>query len=68
MMEPPKRLITRILEAAFMLALAAYLIRSAAYWLLEVWPVLLAAAIIIAAITAGYRIWRHKRNDDLGQW
>ncbi|MEY8392574.1 hypothetical protein AALA98_14655 [Lachnospiraceae bacterium 45-W7] len=55
-MEPPKRLITRILEAAFMLALAAYLIRSAAYWLLEVWPILLTIAIIVAAAVIGFRI------------
>ena len=67
-MEPPKRLITRILEVAFMLALAAYLIRSAAYWLLEVWPILLTIAIIVAAAVIGFRIWRHKHDKDLGQW
>lgn len=66
-MEPPKRLITQILEAAFMLALSAYLIKMAAYWLMEVWPILLTIAIIITFIIIVYRIWRRK-NDDLGQW
>lgn len=66
-MEPPKRLITQILEAAFMLALSAYLIKMAAYWLMEVWPILLTIAIIITFIIIVYRIWRHK-NDDLGKW
>lgn len=66
-MEPPKRLITRILEAAFMLALSAYLIKSAAYWLLEVWPILLTIAIISVVAIIGFRIWKYK-HDDLGKW
>ena len=65
-MEPPKNLITRILEAVFMLALSAWLIRTAACWILEVWPVLLAIALAILAVIIIYRIWKHKH--DLGQW
>ena len=61
-MEPPKKLITRILEFAFMLALSAFLINTAAYWILEVWPILLAIAIVVII----YRIRKHKH--DLGQW
>jgi len=64
--EPPKRLITRILEFAFMLALSAFLINIAAYWILEVWPILLAIALVIVAITIIYRIWKHRH--DLGKW
>ena len=41
--------------------------KSAAYWLLEVWPILLTIAIIVTAIIIGFRIWRHK-HDDLGKW
>lgn len=63
----PKNLITRMLEAAFMLAVSAFLIRTAACWILEVWPVLLTIALIITAIIAIYRIWKHK-HDDLGKW
>lgn len=66
-MEPPKKLITRILEFAFMLALSAFLINTAACWILEVWPVLLAIALVLAAIIIIYRIWKHE-HDDLGKW
>lgn len=67
-MEPPRNLISRILEAAFMLALAAFLIKTAVGWILEIWPVLLTIALIITAIIIGFRIWRHKHDKDLGQW
>lgn len=66
-MEPPKQLFTKILEIAFMLALSAYLIKSAAYWLLEVWPILLTVASIVMAAIIGFRIWRHK-HDDMEKW
>ena len=58
----PKNLITQILEAAFMLALAAFLIKTAVGWILEIWPVLLAIAIIVAIAIIGFRIWRHKHD------
>ena len=65
-MEPPKKLITRILEFAFMLALSAFLVNTAAYWILEVWSVLLAIALVLVAIVIIYRIWKHWH--DLGKW
>lgn len=49
-----------------MLALSAFLINTAAYWILEVWPILLAIALVLATIIIIYRIW--KRRHDLGQW
>ncbi len=64
----PKNLITQILEAAFMLALAAFLIKTAVGWILEIWPVLLAIAIIVAIAIIGFRILRHKHDKDLGEW
>lgn len=51
-----------------MLALSSYLIKTAAYWIQEVWPVLLAIALVIAAMIVIYRIWKHKHDKDLGQW
>ena len=65
-MEPPKRLITRILEFSIMLALSAFLINTAAYWILEVWPILLSIVLVIAAIIIIYRVWRHRH--DLVKW
>jgi hypothetical protein len=50
-----------------MLALAAFLIKTAVGWILEIWPVLLTIALIVTAIIIGFRIWRHKHND-LGKW
>lgn len=64
-MEPPK-LITRILEFAFMLALSAFLINTTAYLILEVWPILLAIAIVVIVVIIIYRIRKHKH--DLGKW
>ena len=64
----PKNLITQILEAAFMLALAAFLIKTAVGWILQIWPVLLTIAIIVTAAIIGICIWRHKHDKDLGQW
>lgn len=51
-----------------MLVLSSYLIKIAAYWIQEVWPVLLAIALVIAAMIVIYRIWKHKHDKDLGQW
>lgn len=67
-MEPPKKLITRILEFCFLLALCCFLINTAMHWLLDVWPVLLVLAIAVAATTIIYRIWRHRHDQDLGKW
>ena len=62
-MEPPKRLITRILEFAGLFALSAFLIRLGVYYLLEVWPYMLITAIITMAV---WRIYKHGK--DMGKW
>lgn len=62
----PKRLLTRLLEACFIFAFSAYLINTAAHWILEVWPILVVIALLIIITIVVYRIWKHKR--DLGQW
>lgn len=49
-----------------MLALSAFLINTAAYWSLEVWPILLAIAIVVIVVIIIYRI--RKQKHDLGQW
>lgn len=65
-MEPPKKLITKILESCFMLALSAFLINVAAHWLLEVRYVLIAVAVIVTVIVIIYRVWKHRK--DKGEW
>ena len=58
-MELPKRLITRILEFAGLFALSVFLSRLGVYYLLEVWPYLLIAAITVLAVIVGWRIYKH---------
>lgn len=65
-MEPPKRLITRILEFAGLFALSAFLIRLGVYILIEVFPYLLIAAVTAIATIAVWRIYKHGR--DMGKW
>ena len=56
----PKKLITRILEFAGLFALSAFLLRLAVCYILEIWPVLLIIAIVIAGIVVGYRVWKNR--------
>ena len=65
-MEPPKKLIERLLDFCIMLAVSAYLLRLAARWFVESAPYLAAFAAIVLAVTIGYRVWKHMR--DMGKW
>lgn len=65
-MEPPKRLIERIFEFCIAIAVCAFLLRIAMYWLAEVAPLLLLCAAFGLGVILGYRLWKHLR--DLGKW
>ncbi len=56
----PKKLITRILEYAGLIALSAFLVRLAVGCILEIWPVLLVIFVIAVGSVIGYRIWRNR--------
>ncbi len=58
--EKPKKLITRILEFAGLFALSAFLLKLAVCYILDIWPVLLIIAIIIAAAVIGWRVWQNR--------
>ncbi len=58
--EKPKRLATRILEFAGLMALSAFLIRLAVCYIVQIWPVLLIITIIVAAAVIGWHVWRNK--------
>ncbi len=58
---PPKKLITRILEFAAVIALSAFLIMLAVQFLLAIWPYLLVIAAVIAAVYMGCR-YRQNRS------
>lgn len=58
----PKRLLDRLLECAVILALSAYLIKLAVFYIVSVkWQLLAIAGIIVLAV-AGYRLYRWRRG------
>ncbi|NBK77449.1 hypothetical protein D5272_02320 [bacterium D16-76] len=65
-MEPPKKLITRIVEACALLALSAFLLRLAVAYLLEIWVYLLVIAVIAIAAVIGWRVYKFYRSQ--GKW
>lgn len=65
-MEPPKKLIERLLEFCATLAVSAYLLRLTAHWLMEAAPYLLIAAAIVLLVIVGYRIYQYYKNS--GNW
>ncbi len=58
----PKRLLERLLEAAIIFALSAYLIKLGACYLTQVWPVIAIIATLLIIGVIIYRIWK-RRND-----
>ena len=65
-MEPPKKLIPRIVEACALLALSAFLLRLAVAYLLEIWVYLLIIVVIAALGVIGWRIYKFYRSQ--GKW
>ena len=63
----PKKLLTRLLEAAAVFALAMFLIRLGVCYLSQVWWILLILAGITIAVVIGWRFWKHQQDSD-GQW
>jgi len=56
----PKKLIVKLMEAAVLFALSAFLIQLGVCYILQVWPILLILAIIVIASIIGLRIWKSK--------
>jgi hypothetical protein len=52
-----------ILEIAFILALAMFLLRLAICWLSQIWWVLLILAVLIAAGVIAYRWWKSRHGE-----
>ena len=65
-MEPPKKLITRSVDACALLALSAFLLRLAVAYLLEIWVYLLIIVVIAALGVIGWRIYKFYRSQ--GKW
>jgi len=60
----PKRLLERLLEAAIIFALAAFLIKLGICYLLCVWPYLVIIATLVIGGVIAYRIWKHKHDSN----
>lgn len=66
-MEPPRKLIERVFDFCLTLVVAAFLLRLAVSYVLEVWPYLAIIAAIILIIGIAYRVWKYKK-DNMGKW
>lgn len=65
-MEPPKRLLDRILDFCITVVICAFLLNLAMHWLAEAAPLLLLCAAAIFGFVLGNRLWKHLR--DLRKW
>ena len=60
----PKHWLERILEAAIIIAVSAYLIKLAACYVVQVWPVLVILATVVIGGVIAYRIWKRKHDSN----
>lgn len=60
----PKRLLERLLEAAIIFALSAYLIKLGACYLTQVWPVIVILATLLIIGVIIYRYWKRKNDSN----
>ncbi|MBQ9016129.1 MAG: hypothetical protein IJ109_08415 [Firmicutes bacterium] len=60
----PRRWLERLLEAAIVLALSAYLIKLAVCFIMQVWPVLVIIATVVIAGVVAYRIWKRVHDSE----
>lgn len=60
----PKRWLERLLEAAIIFALSAYLIKLAVCYLSQVWPTLVIIATVLIVGVIAYRIWKRKHDSE----
>ena len=65
MYQLPKTFFQRLVESAFMFALAAWLVRTGICLLQEVWGIIILLLGLAAAGIAGYRLWKHKKDTKL---
>ena len=64
-MYPPKSFFQRLVESAFLFALAAWLVRTGVCFLQDVWGIIILLLGLAAAGVALYRLWKHKKDTKL---
>lgn len=60
----PRRWLEKILEAAIIIVVSAYLIRLAACYFVQALPVLIIVTAIIIVGFIAYRIWKRKHDSN----
>ena len=60
----PKRWLERILEAAIIIAISAYLIRLAACYIVQALPIIIIVATLVIVGIVAYRIWKRKHDSN----
>jgi hypothetical protein len=62
MYQPPKSFFTRLVESAFLFALATWLVRTGIQIVSQVWVPLVVLVVIVVALLIGGRIYRHYKD------
>ena len=60
----PRRWLEKILEAAIIIVVSAYLIRLAVCYFVQALPVLIIVATLIIVGIVAYRIWKRKHDSN----
>lgn len=60
----PKHWLERLLEAAIIIALSAFLIRLAACYIVEALPVIVIIGTLVIVGVIAYRIWKQKHDSN----
>ena len=58
----PKSFFQRLVESAFLFALAAWLVRTGIIFLRDVWGIIILLLGLAAGAIAGYRLWKHRKD------
>lgn len=60
----PRHWLERILEAAIIIVVSAYLIRLAACYIVQALPVIIIVATLVIVGIVAYRIWKRKHDSN----
>lgn len=62
--EKTTNILTKLLEAAIIFVVSAFLIRLGVSYILCVWPVLVIIATVVLGGVIAYRIWKRKHDSN----
>lgn len=62
MYQPPKSFFTSLVEAAFLFALAAWLVRTGICLIQQVWVWIVVLVVIAVALVIAWRLYKHYKD------